>query len=57
MTTMTDEEAQRDFDQLLDRVERGEIIAITRRGKVIAWLAPWAHGEQRQTNAPAGEGL
>jgi antitoxin (DNA-binding transcriptional repressor) of toxin-antitoxin stability system len=33
-------EAKNKFGQLLDWVEAGEAVAITRRGKVIAHLAP-----------------
>jgi prevent-host-death family protein len=33
-------EAKNKFGQLLDWVEAGETIAITRRGKVVAHLAP-----------------
>ena len=33
-------EAKNRFGQLLDRVESGESVAITRRGKVVAYLAP-----------------
>ena len=33
-------EAKNRFGQLLDRVEAGESVAITRRGKIVAHLAP-----------------
>jgi prevent-host-death family protein len=33
-------EAQDDFDRILDEVERGETIAITRNGRIIARLLP-----------------
>jgi prevent-host-death family protein len=33
-------EAKNKFGRLLDRVEAGEAVAITRRGKVVAHLAP-----------------
>ena len=33
-------EAEAQFDELLDQVENGETIAITRDGKVIAIFAP-----------------
>jgi len=33
-------EAKNKFGQLLDRVEAGEAIAITRRGKIVAHLTP-----------------
>jgi prevent-host-death family protein len=42
-------EAKNCLGQLLDRVERGEEIVITRRGKAVARLAPLA--EKRDINA------
>jgi antitoxin (DNA-binding transcriptional repressor) of toxin-antitoxin stability system len=33
-------EAEARFDELLDQVEKGETVAITRNGKVIAIFAP-----------------
>ncbi len=41
-------EAKAHFAQLLDEVERGETIVITRHGKAIATLVPQAISEQRR---------
>jgi prevent-host-death family protein len=41
MTAIGAFEAKTHFSQLLERVERGEEIVITRRGKPIAVLAPY----------------
>ena len=49
MKQIPDFEAQEQFDELLDEVERGETVVITRQGKPVAWLVP----EQGATgNAP-----
>jgi len=58
MTTLTAEEAQRDFDNLLDRVAQGEAITITRNGKAVALLALWpqARSAQQQADAPPESG-
>lgn len=40
-------EAKTHFSTLLDRVERGEQIAITRHGRVVAVLAPAPGGTER----------
>ena len=40
MTTVGAFDAKTHFSQLLQRVERGEEITITRRGKVVARLVP-----------------
>ena len=37
---MTVTEARRRWSELLDRVERGEMIAVSRRGKVVATFMP-----------------
>ena len=42
-------EAKAKFSELLDQVEQGETIAITRHGKVIAQLAP--NQDTRRSNA------
>jgi prevent-host-death family protein len=42
-------EAKTHFAQLLQRVERGEEITITRRGKVIARLVPAAASPDRKS--------
>ncbi len=40
MTEIALFEAKNRLSELIDRVEKGEVIAITRRGKVVAQLAP-----------------
>jgi prevent-host-death family protein len=40
MKQIPDFEAQEQFDELLDEVERGETVVITRQGKPVAWLVP-----------------
>jgi prevent-host-death family protein len=40
MTTMTATEASRNFKDVLDRVEHGETIVVTRGGRRIAMLGP-----------------
>ena len=40
MHTVGASDAQHDFVQLLDRVERGESVTITRQGRPIAQLVP-----------------
>ncbi|MEP7300167.1 MAG: type II toxin-antitoxin system prevent-host-death family antitoxin [Caldimonas sp.] len=49
-------EAKNRLSELINRVEAGEEIAITRRGKVVARLVPAApeEAEQRARNAIAG---
>lgn len=44
-------EAKNTFGSLLDRVERGEEIVITRRGKRIARLVPDKGGKERRKQA------
>ena len=46
-------EAKTRFGQLLDWVEAGEEIVITRRGKVVARLAPPAEAFDREAGAKA----
>lgn len=41
-------EAKNKFGQLLDWVERGEEVVITRRGKVVARMAPPVGGNNRR---------
>lgn len=41
-------EAKNKLDQLLDQVERGEEITITRHGKEVARLVPAKHGSNRE---------
>jgi prevent-host-death family protein len=43
-------EAKTHFAELLDAVERGETVAITRHGRVIARLVPEAEGRQQEIN-------
>jgi prevent-host-death family protein len=40
-------EAKNKLSELLDRVERGEEVVITRRGKAVAKLVPIDHGRDR----------
>jgi prevent-host-death family protein len=40
MTEVALYEAKNRLSELIDRVQRGEVITITRRGKVVAQLAP-----------------
>ena len=47
MRSVTASEASRDFDALLDAVEAGETIEVTRHGVPVACLAP------KQTNTAA----
>lgn len=42
MATVGTSEVRRRFTQLLQRVERGEVIVITRHGKAVARLVPAA---------------
>jgi antitoxin (DNA-binding transcriptional repressor) of toxin-antitoxin stability system len=45
-------EAEAKFDELLDQVENGETVAITRNGKVIAVFGP---GEPPNFETPSSE--
>jgi prevent-host-death family protein len=49
-------EAKAKFSELLDEVEQGETIAITRHGKVIAHIAPH-EDNRRRTAREAIEGI
>ena len=49
-------EAKARFSELLDQVERGETIAITRHGKIVARLAP-DEENRRRTAREAMEGI
>jgi prevent-host-death family protein len=40
MKMVTATEANRDFSKLLDRVTAGEAIAVTKRGRIVAIIAP-----------------
>jgi prevent-host-death family protein len=46
-------EAKNKFSQLLDQVEHGEEITITRRGKVVAKLVPSEPGFDREKSRRA----
>ena len=43
MKTVTATDANRDFSKLLERVEGGEAVTITKRGKAVAKLVPVAN--------------
>lgn len=51
MTEIGAFEAKNKLSELLDRVERGEHVVITRRGKPVAALIPAAEAEARRTQA------
>lgn len=44
-------EAKNKFSELLDRVERGEHVVITRRGKPVAEIVPAAEAEARRNKS------
>ena len=46
-------EAQDSFDRLLDEVERGETIAITSNGRIIARLMPVENESAAGENTPS----
>lgn len=48
MATMSACEARTRFAELLDRIERGETIVITRRGRPVAKLAPVEHSRREE---------
>ncbi len=50
-------EAKNTLGQLLDRVEQGEEIVITRRGKAVAKLVPAAAGFDRERARRAAEAI
>lgn len=47
MTTLTVDEAEADFGQLLSRAEAGETITVARNGKPVAQIAPLPVSERR----------
>ncbi|MBK9134227.1 MAG: type II toxin-antitoxin system prevent-host-death family antitoxin [Betaproteobacteria bacterium] len=51
MTEVALYDAKNRLSELIDRVLRGEVIAITRRGKVVARLAPPEDEATRQRSA------
>ena len=50
-------EAEKKWSELLDRVEHGEEIVITRRGKAVAKLVPAEAGFDREKAKRAAAGL
>jgi prevent-host-death family protein len=50
-------DAKNKFSALLDKVERGEEITITRRGKVVAKLVPAKVGHDREKARQAIRGI
>lgn len=56
---ITATEANRDFSELLRKVEHGETVAVTRRGRVVARIVPSAAPEEdaRKTRAAAMQAL
>jgi len=50
-------EAKNKFDTLLDWVEQGEEVVITRRGKAVARLVPSARGFDREKTARVIAGI
>jgi prevent-host-death family protein len=48
MTTATVRDLRYDFPAVLNRVSKGESIAITKRGKIVAQLSPPAKTETRR---------
>ena len=55
MDTVGASEAQTHLSDLLDRVARGEIIQITRRGRPVTRLTPSAAAQARELNRNAAE--
>jgi antitoxin (DNA-binding transcriptional repressor) of toxin-antitoxin stability system len=55
MWTMTATEASRGFSDLLDRVERGETVLVTRGGRVVAEIRPPMLKTGRDLDAALGE--
>jgi prevent-host-death family protein len=50
-------DAKNKLSELLDRVERGEEVVITRRGKRVAKLVPAVSGRDRQKARKAAQAL
>lgn len=57
MDTITDVETGAQIQSLLDRVERGEEVTITRQGKPVARLVPVSAPLDREQARTAAEGL
>ena len=57
MTEIGTFEAKNKLSELLDRVERGEEITITRRGRPVARLSPILPGFDREKARRAVEGI
>lgn len=53
MSTVALFDAKNRLSELIDRVQAGEVIEITRRGKVVARLAPPESDEARQRGLDA----
>ena len=54
MRTMTATEASRGFSDLLDAVERGESVTVTRNGKPVAVFTPARRSTGRDLDAALG---
>lgn len=54
MKTMTATEASRGFSDLLDAVERGEVVTVTRGGHVVAEIRPAAGKTGRDLDQALG---
>lgn len=48
-------QAKNQFSELVARVERGETVAVTRRGKAVAQLVAFATEDQRQQEERVGQ--
>lgn len=48
MTTVGSFEAKTKLAELLDRVEAGEVVTITRRGRAVAQLVPLRPGDEQE---------
>lgn len=51
--TVTDQQAEADFDVLLDLIARGETVEILRRGRPVALLVPIQDGETQRDDSTA----
>ncbi len=56
MRTVTAPEASRSFGALLDEVERGQTVAVTRGGRRIAFVSPAGAGNGAEVLALLGAG-
>jgi antitoxin (DNA-binding transcriptional repressor) of toxin-antitoxin stability system len=55
MRVLTETEAQKAFDSLLDRVAAGEEFQITRRGRVVARLIAWSPEPHQESLTPVAK--